>query len=119
MKSFTAVVMVGALGITPAGAACSVEDIRLVQIDWQRVNSNTARVVGEMSNTCADPTGAEVQFVFRDAAGKVVTAPAMWPASTRNIGPNSTYPFSMTLEVGAAATKLETRILGVRVWTLR
>jgi hypothetical protein len=63
------------------------------------------QVVGEILNTCSEPTGVQLQFTFRDDDGKVIEVKEMWPASTRNIAPNTSYPFSFPVAITGRPTR--------------
>ena len=75
-------------------AACSLQDIEVRQANWHREMESYIRIVGELYNGCSDAVGVELQAVFRDKAGQVVTVMEFWPASTRNIAAKETYAFS-------------------------
>lgn len=96
--------------------ACSMSDFAITQSDWRREIGEYARIVGEIANQCATPSGAQLQAVFRDKAGKVVITSEFWPASTRNIGAGQKYAFSTLVEVGATAATMSVSIIDAREW---
>jgi Superinfection immunity protein len=79
---------------------CALSDFSLEQTNWHRESAEFVRIVGELVSNCSEPAGVQLQVVFRDKDGKVVTTEEFWPASTRNIVPHSDYPFSMLTRVG-------------------
>lgn len=96
-------------------ATCQTSDIDIRQADWHRIRSSI-KIVGEFLNRCAEPTGVELAFTFRNSEGKVVGVEELWPASTRNVEPNTTYPFELTIEVYPSASSMAARVLDVRRW---
>ena len=74
------------------------------------------RVAGEILSSCAEPSGVQVQFVFRDAAGSVLATEEPWPMSTRNILPHSSQPFSMMLDRPIATKTMTFSVIDVRHW---
>ena len=80
--------------------ACSVSDITIKQADWRLHTMSrdvvTLEVFGEIKNNCAEPTQVALHHVFKDAAGKVVTARDDWATSTGSVGPGQSYGFSYT-----------------------
>ena len=101
--------------ISPSLAACQTDDIEIRQADWHRVR-NSINIVGEFFNRCTEPTGVQLAFTFRDSAGKVVGVKEGWPASTRNIEPNTTYPFEWTVDAYLSASSMTARVLEVHRW---
>ena len=95
---------------------CVPSDFSLKQANWHRESSEFVRVVGELVSNCSEPAGIQLQVVFRDKDGKVVTTEEFWPASTRNIPAHADYPFSVLTRVGAQAATLNVRILESRLW---
>lgn len=79
---------------------CTPDKIEIRQATWHPYLSTTGiQVVGEIFNGCADDVGVQIKIVFRDSAGHAVAVDDdIWPASTRNIRPHDTYPFSRILE---------------------
>lgn len=89
--------------------------------DWRldEFDERYVHFTGEIRNDCSVPLGVQVQAVFRDASGNIVTTEEFWPASTRNIAPGSTYPFSEMALPGSAAARIKTMdllIIGVEEW---
>lgn len=95
---------------------CGLSDFSLKQANWHRESFEFVRIVGELVSNCSEPSGVQLQVVFRDRDGKVVTTDEFWPASTRNIAAHASYPFSMITAVGAQAVTLNVRILEARRW---
>jgi len=82
-------------------------------------NDGTVDFVGEVRNNCASPLGIQLRAVFRDASGNIVTTEEFWPASTRNIAPGSSYPFSSKSYPGMSAARvksLELSVIDVQEW---
>ncbi len=107
---------VGVLLSTQAVAACRLDDIKIRQADWHPDTQRWVKVVGEIINTCSEPTGVQLQFTFRDADGKVIEVKELWPASTRNIEPNDSYPFSFPVAIDARPSTMEAKVIEVRRW---
>lgn len=105
-------------GANAAGrTACSVANIQIKQSDWRRAAAGEySKIIGEFTNSCSEAIGVQLQFTFRDADGKVVDVHELWPASTRNIEPDSTYPFAFTVRVIAPATTMTTKVIEVHRW---
>lgn len=95
---------------------CAPSDFSLKQANWHRESSEFVRIVGELTSNCSEPAGVQLQAVFRDKDGKVVTTEEFWPANARNIAARADYPFSMLTRVGAQAVTLNVRILEARRW---
>jgi len=104
-----------ATSLSPCWAACQASDIAIRQADWHRVR-DTIKIVGEFFNQCSEPTGVQLAFTFRDDAGKVVGVKELWPASTRNVEPKSTYSFELMIESYPSASSMAARVLEVRRW---
>jgi hypothetical protein len=100
----------------PAWGDCLPSDILIRQADWHRETAEYVKVVGEMTNGCAELAGVQLQFTFRDGDGKVVDVSEPWPASTRNIPAKSSYPFAFSLRVDIHAKSMDTKAIGVRHW---
>ena len=85
---------------TSIASACSVTDIAIKQADWrlQTIGRGivTLEAFGEIKNNCAERTQVKLHHVFKDAAGKVVTARDDWATSTGSVGPGESYGFSYT-----------------------
>jgi hypothetical protein len=99
-------------------AACQTDDIKIRQADWHRLSGTDVKIVGEFFNGCAEPTGVQLAFTFRDPGGLVVDVREMWPASTRNIEPKTAYPFELVVDVGLPASSMTARVLEVRQWEM-
>jgi hypothetical protein len=56
-------IVVGVLLSTPAVAVCRLDDIKVRQADWHRDTQNDVKVVGEILNTCSEPTGVKVEKI--------------------------------------------------------
>jgi hypothetical protein len=109
-------IAVGVLLSTPAVAVCRLDDIKIRQADWHPDMQPYVKVVGEILNTCSEPTGVQLQFTFRDGDGKVIEVQEMWPASTRNIAPNASYPFSFPLAITGRPNTMEAKVIEVKRW---
>lgn len=94
-----AIVLIAAIAtviaVTPS-SACAVSDFEIVQADWRITNKELhfVTMVGEIKSNCAIPMGAEIQVVFRDAAGKVVVTKEFYPKRSRDLQPGETYAFT-------------------------
>ena len=94
--------------------ACSVGDIKIKQWSWH-IDSGYSIVVGEVTNTCAEPTGVQLQVIYRDASGGVVDVDEGWPASTNNIPPGD-YAFKMMSRAIAQVKAADIRVIAVQRW---
>jgi hypothetical protein len=106
-----------------AAAACSPSDISIKQADWHKEGSSVfepgkdrVELVGEITNNCQEPTGIQLQAVFRDASGKVVATYEFWPAVTRNIAPRASYAFSAPATVTTDAASMSMSVIDARPW---
>ena len=52
---------------SPLTAACSTSDIHIKNWKWH-VEHHYALTVGELTNGCSEPTGVQLQLIFRDGA---------------------------------------------------
>jgi hypothetical protein len=95
---------------------CGPSDFSIKQANWHRESSEFVRIVGELISNCSERAGVQLQAVFRDKDGTVVTTDEFWPASTRNIAAHANYSFSMLTRVGAQAVTLNILILEARRW---
>lgn len=88
------------------------------QSSWIRKGSNQQflEVVGEIVNRCADATGVQLQAVFRDGAGRVVTTSEFWPASIRNIPAGAAYAFEHPADSDRPVSILELNVIETRKW---
>lgn len=98
-----------------ATAACSISDILIKQADWRREPS-AIRIITEIVNNCSEPTGVQLQAVFRDADGKVVRTDEFWPASIRNIAPGESYANSGPINDLPDAKTMSLKVIEVRRW---
>lgn len=98
-----------------AQAACRATDVEIKQADW-RATPGYIAVVGEIVNRCAEPVGAQLQFTFRDAGGRVVAVEETWPASTRNVEAGASYPFSRTFFISDPVSTMTARVIDTRRW---
>ncbi len=100
------------------GFCCSPSDIQVKQSSWIRKGSNQQflEVIGEIVNRCADATGVQLQAVFRDGAGRVVTTSEFWPASTRNIPAGGAYAFEQPADGDRPVSVLELNVIETRKW---
>jgi hypothetical protein len=118
-NGYLPLIVAGIVFSTPAIAACKLGDIKILQADWHRQMGSYVRVVGEIVNMCSEPVGVQLQLIFRDDKRKVVNVEEFWPASTRNIAPNASYPISylvfMESMTGRPKT-MEARVIEVRRW---
>jgi hypothetical protein len=112
---FALAIAFSATVVSSSWAACRTDDIEIRQSDWHRIR-DTIKIVGEFLNRCAEPAGVQLAFTFRDSAGKVVGVRELWPASIRNVEPNTTYPFELSVDGYVTASSMTVRVLEVRQW---
>ncbi|HEU5046650.1 MAG TPA: hypothetical protein VFT64_02285 [Rickettsiales bacterium] len=78
---------------------CPIENIELRQTSWHTLEfGQNVKVLGEIYNGCDDDAGVQIQVVFKDNNGHVVSADELWPASVRNIRSHDTYSYAITLQ---------------------
>lgn len=108
-----AVVLVGSG--TGARAACALGDIQIKSWAWERDKGWTV-VTGELVNTCAEPTGIQLQLTFRDDAGRIVTVDDSWLADRRDIPAGATHAFRLQLRANATSKSAAIRVSDIRRW---
>ena len=114
-KLLSTAIFVACTALSPSSlSACQTDDIKILQADWHRTSEKYVKIVGEFRNGCAEPTGVQLAFTFRDSAEKVVAVDEPWPASILNVPPKTTYPFELLIEVGPSATSMTARVLQVK-----
>ncbi len=101
--------------VTPASAACTVDDIQITSWTWERDRGWTT-VAGELVNRCAEPTGIQLQLTFRDEAGRVVTVDDSWLANQRDIPAGATHAFQLRLRTNATTRSASIRVSDTRRW---
>lgn len=69
-------------------------------------------VVGEIKNTGSASKAVELQASLRDAGGRLLTVGHFYPASSRNIVPDETWPFTYSFGRQEDAVEAELRIVG-------
>ena len=86
-------------------------------LDWSW-DQRTGWFVGEIRNNGPLAAGVELKATVRDEKGAVVDSAEGWPASTRNIPPNSTWPFRSFgwMKPCEGSCTAELRIVGAKVW---
>jgi hypothetical protein len=114
MKIPVSVAATCAMLLAHEAVACSVGDIKIKEWSWH-VESGYVIAVGELTNTCQEPTGVQLQITYRSASGAVVDVDEGRPASTRNIPPGD-YAFKMMGEATAQPKSADIRIIDVRHW---
>ena len=107
-----------ALGPAAAEAACAPQDIEIKTWSWNR-DAGWFTIAGELVNHCAEPTGAQIQFTLRDAAGQVVSVEDAWVGGNRNVRPGETYSFKLSTRGYATAKDIAIRVTNVRQWPVR
>jgi len=106
------------LVVSPVSAACTANDIQITRWDWNRDRGWTT-VSGELLNTCAEPTGVQLQLTFRDEAGRVVTVEDSWLANQRDIPTGTPYAFQVRLRANATTRSAAIRVSDTRRWGSR
>ncbi len=69
-------------------------------------------VVGEVKNVGLAARGVELQAALRDANGRLVAVGHFCPASSKNIAPGETWPFSYSFGKQQDIVRAEMRIVG-------
>ncbi len=110
LTTFCAIVMA-----SPVTAACSTSDIHIKNWKWH-VEHHYAITVGELTNGCSEPTGVQLQLVFRDGSGDAVDSDEFWPASTNNIAPGASFVFKWVNEWNPTAKSATVAPISVRQW---
>lgn len=85
----------------------AVLDFRAVRDEYDRVH-----VVGEVRNVSTAARGVELQATLRDAAGRVLAVGSFYPASSHNIAPAETWPFTYSFGRYDEGIRAEMRIVG-------
>jgi hypothetical protein len=85
----------------------AVYGFRTIRDDYGQVS-----VIGEIKNTGSASQGVELQASLRDAHGRLVAVGNFCPASSRNIVPNETWPFTYSFGRQEDAIDAELRIVG-------
>lgn len=102
-------------GLSPAAAACTATDIQIKSWRWERDRGWTV-VAGEITNTCAEPTGVQLQLTFRDEAGRVVTVDESWLFDRRDIPAGATQAFQVQLRTNATTRGAAIRVSDTKRW---
>jgi hypothetical protein len=98
-----------------ADAACATGDIQIKSWTWQRDRGWTI-VAGELVNTCAEPTGVQLQLTFRDEAGRIVTVDDAWLFDRRDMPAGASQAFQVQLRANATTRSAAIRISDLRRW---
>ncbi|MGD1038112.1 MAG: hypothetical protein ABR878_13225 [Roseiarcus sp.] len=100
---------------SPVAAACATSDIHIKNWNW-RVEHRYAVTVRELTNGCSEPTGVQLQLVFRDGSGNAIDADEFWPASSNNIAPGASFVFKWVNEWNPTAKSATVTPISVRQW---
>lgn len=103
------------MAVSPASAACTPGDIQIKSWSWERDRGWT-EVRGELVNTCAEPTGVQLQLTFRDEAGRMMSLDDSWVADRRDIPAGATFPFQIRLRTNATTKDASIRVSATRRW---
>ncbi|SEL39204.1 hypothetical protein SAMN04515666_103608 [Bosea lupini] len=108
--------LVIALTVFGPAVACDTNDIEIQQSSW-RVDGEYTRVVGEFKNGCTEPTGAQLQLVFRRKSGEIVHVKDFWPASTNNVKAGALHAFgTMDRLAGLSFDQVDVKVIAVKRW---
>ena len=103
---------------------CQVSDFAIegfsskVFDDCKQSSCPALKLTGRLKNNCATSAGAQIKITAEDGKGSVVDTTDGWPASTRNIGPGSTYAFDMgpLMRYRSSMKKFSVEVIDVRTW---
>jgi len=102
---------------TPSAPAtgCAPSDIAVENLRG-RVDGDFVYVVGRLVNNCASATGAQIKITYYNASGDILSVKDGWPASTRNIPPQSDFPFEIGNNRQPGFEKFDVRVIATRAW---
>jgi hypothetical protein len=102
--------------VAHSASACSTSDIEVRGMHW-RVVDERLYTLGDLVNHCGEPIGVQLKVTARDGAGKVIDTHDDWPASDRNIPPNTPYAFKTrnTGDINGPAS-VTVEVIEVRRW---
>jgi hypothetical protein len=94
---------------------CDPQDIVVHQSRTDTVEGAFV-VFGEITNLCAQPIGAQLEVVFRNAKGYAVDVDRFWPAGAHNIEPGDTFSFKRRTPADYRAASASMRVIDVEHW---
>ncbi|MGD9538501.1 MAG: hypothetical protein AB7P52_12915 [Alphaproteobacteria bacterium] len=109
------IAVISAAGASASADVCDPQDITVHQSGTDKAEGSFV-VFGKITNKCAQPVGAQLEVVFRNAKGYAVDVDRFWPAGAHNIEPGDTFSFKRQTNADYQAASASVRVIDVERW---